>query len=85
MALQTFLSALYNLAAHPEYLEPLREEVDSVVHQNGWTKTAIDEMHMIDSFLKESHRFGGSNTCEFFCSQGFLLIAISGHAAESNA
>lgn len=58
----TFLSALYNLAAYPEYLEPLREEVDSVVHQNGWTKTAIDEMHMIDNFLKESHRFGSNST-----------------------
>jgi len=76
---------LYNLAAHPEHLELLREEVDYEVHQYGWTKTAIDEMHMIDSFLKESHRLGGSSTCEFFCSQGFpsdLLTVISGHVAE---
>ncbi|KAL4076615.1 cytochrome P450 [Scleroderma yunnanense] len=58
----SFVPVLYNLAAHPEYLQPLREEVNSVVHQDGWTKAAIDKMHMIDSFLKESHRLGGTNS-----------------------
>ncbi|KAL4071903.1 cytochrome P450 [Scleroderma citrinum] len=52
----SFVPVLYNLAAHPEYLKPLREEVDSIVHQDGWTKIAIDKMHMVDSFLKENHR-----------------------------
>ncbi|KAI6014537.1 hypothetical protein PISMIDRAFT_6834 [Pisolithus microcarpus 441] len=50
---------VYDLAAHPEYLVPLREEVDAVVRQDGWTKVAIDKMYKIDSFLKESYRFDG--------------------------
>ncbi|KAL4076614.1 cytochrome P450 [Scleroderma yunnanense] len=55
-SIHSFVPVLYNLAAHPEYLKPLREEVDSIVHQDGWTKIAIDKMHMVDSFLKENHR-----------------------------
>ncbi|KAI6111835.1 cytochrome P450 [Pisolithus croceorrhizus] len=51
--------AVYDLAAHPEYLVPLREEVDAVVRQDGWTKAAIDKMYKVDSFLKESYRFDG--------------------------
>ncbi|KAI6126998.1 cytochrome P450 [Pisolithus sp. B1] len=55
----TLMSAVYNLAAHPEYLVPLREEVDAVVRQGGLTKAAIDKMYKMDSFLKESYRFVG--------------------------
>ncbi|KAI6014535.1 cytochrome P450 [Pisolithus microcarpus] len=55
----TLMNAVCNLAAHPEYLVPLREEVDTVVHQDGWTKAAIDRMYKIDSFLKESYRLDG--------------------------
>ncbi|KAI6165103.1 cytochrome P450 [Pisolithus thermaeus] len=55
----TLMSAVYNLAAHPEYFLPLREEVDAVVRQDGWTKAAIDKMYKIDSFLKESYRLDG--------------------------
>ena len=49
--------ALFDLAAHPEYLKPLREEVEIVTKQDGWSKFAVDQMHKLDSFLKESQRF----------------------------
>lgn len=65
---QSFLWPLYNLAVHPEYLKPLREEIESVVHQDGWTKSAINKMNMVDSFLKESHRLGDSSTRQSFYS-----------------
>jgi hypothetical protein len=47
---------LYRLLSHPEYIEPLRQEVEAVVAQEGWTKTAMDKMHKIDSFLRETQR-----------------------------
>jgi len=50
---------LYRLLANPEYLEPLREEVDAVIREEGWTKAGIDKMHKIDSFLKETQRVDG--------------------------
>jgi len=48
--------ALFDLAANPEYLKPLRDEVDEVTKRDGWSKSAVDQMHKLDSFLKESQR-----------------------------
>jgi cytochrome P450 len=50
---------LYRLLANPEYIEPLREEVEAVVAQEGWTKAGMDKMHKIDSFLRETQRMDG--------------------------
>ena len=54
---QAVTHALFDLAANPEYLIPLREEVEEVTKREGWSKSAIDQMHKLDSFLKESQRF----------------------------
>nr|VWO98890.1 Uncharacterized protein [Ganoderma boninense] len=50
---------LYDLAANPEYMEPLREEVEAITATDGWTKAAMGKMRKLDSFLKESQRFNG--------------------------
>ncbi len=50
---------LYRLLAHPEYIEPLRREVDALISEEGWTKDGIDKMHKIDSFLRETQRLDG--------------------------
>ncbi|KAK0212142.1 cytochrome P450 [Desarmillaria ectypa] len=55
----TFTSALYALAAHPEYVEMLRTEVESVIKEEGKTKAAMSKMNQLDSFLKESQRLYG--------------------------
>ena len=55
-SLQSFTQALYELAARPEYLAPLREEVENVVERYGWTKMALVHMNKLDSFFKESQR-----------------------------
>jgi Cytochrome P450 len=54
---------LYRLLENPEYIEPLREEVDAVIAEEGWTKAGIDKMHKIDSFLRETQRLGGIGAC----------------------
>jgi hypothetical protein len=56
--------AILNLAAHPEHVAPLREEVTEVVNQHGWTKAALSKMRKVDSFLKESARFEGISASE---------------------
>ncbi|CCM00875.1 uncharacterized protein FIBRA_02921 [Fibroporia radiculosa] len=55
----TMAHALYDLAAHPEYIKPLREEIESAIKQEGWTKAAMGKMWKVDSFLKESSRVHG--------------------------
>lgn len=58
----TFVYALYRLAAHPEYAEILRSEVESVTEEYGWTSQAIRNMRKVDSFLRESQRLDGLGT-----------------------
>ncbi|KAK7686505.1 hypothetical protein QCA50_010103 [Cerrena zonata] len=53
--------ALYHLAANPEYVQPLREEVDSVIKEEGWTKAAMQKLKKVDSFMRESLRVNGIN------------------------
>ncbi|KAB2569232.1 Cytochrome P450 monooxygenase pyr3, partial [Lasiodiplodia theobromae] len=48
--------AILDICAHPEYVEPLREEIRSAVQEEGWKKTALYKMKLMDSFLKESQR-----------------------------
>ncbi|KAJ7191409.1 cytochrome P450 [Mycena pura] len=55
----TLTDALYDLAAHPAHIAPLREEVARAVAVEGWTKAALGRMHALDSFLRESQRLGG--------------------------
>jgi hypothetical protein len=50
---------LYRLLDNPEYLEPLREEVNSVIRDEGWTKAGMDKLYKIDSFLRETQRLDG--------------------------
>ncbi|KAF9231272.1 cytochrome P450 [Melanogaster broomeanus] len=54
-----FTQALYRLAANPQYIQPLREEVEPIVETEGWTKAALTKMHKIDSFLRETQRLEG--------------------------
>nr|BED42928.1 cytochrome P450 monooxygenase [Trametes versicolor] len=49
------------LADHPQYIEPIRDEIEEVVSRNGWTKAALGKMWKLDSLLKESQRRQGFN------------------------
>ncbi|THH27901.1 hypothetical protein EUX98_g6286 [Antrodiella citrinella] len=51
--------AVYHVAAHPEFADVMRKEVQQAISKYGWTKEATDNMPHIDSFLRESHRFNG--------------------------
>ncbi|KAI0059971.1 cytochrome P450 [Artomyces pyxidatus] len=56
---KTFIYALYDLAANPQYVQPLREEVEAALEADGWTKAGLDRMQKVDSFLRESQRVHG--------------------------
>jgi len=53
---QAFTQALFTLASRPEYIQPIREEVEAVIAAEGWSKVAMTRMRKLDSFLKESAR-----------------------------
>ncbi|KAI6042744.1 cytochrome P450, partial [Pisolithus marmoratus] len=58
-SIYVFTQALYNLAAYPQYVGLLREEVEAVIQQYGWTKEAMALMWKVDSFLAETLRLQG--------------------------
>ncbi|CAG1989494.1 unnamed protein product [Fusarium graminearum] len=41
---------------HPEYIEPLRQEAVQLLHEEGWKKTTLFKMKLLDSAIKESQR-----------------------------
>ena len=61
--MQTVVNVLYRLLSNPEYIEPLRHDVESAVAKEGWTKAAMDKMHKIDSFLRETQRLDDLDNC----------------------
>ena len=75
---QSLTFALYRLAANPEWIVPMREEVQSVVKAEGWSKIGMQKMHHIDSFLKECQRCDGlgTRTSTFFALSQNTLILI---------
>jgi cytochrome P450 len=70
----SFAHALYDLAVMPQYLQPLHDEVEAVVSEEGWTKSAMSKLYKVDSFLKESLRFNHlAGSAQIFFS--FLCLA----------
>ncbi|KAI0389232.1 cytochrome P450 monooxygenase [Xylariaceae sp. FL0594] len=58
--------ALYDLCAHPQYFEPLREEIIAVLREDGgWKKTTLNKMRKMDSFMKESQRMNPPSLLAF--------------------
>lgn len=55
----SFTHVLFHLAANPEYAAPMREEIQRVADQEGWSKAAFGNMHKLDSFVRESLRVNG--------------------------
>ncbi|KIW99590.1 uncharacterized protein Z518_11329 [Rhinocladiella mackenziei CBS 650.93] len=71
---------IFDIAAHPEILDPLREEMVAAL-AGGFTKSALYNMKLLDSVLKESQRLSPSSYApctrkidkEFKLSDGTVL------------
>ncbi|THG96485.1 hypothetical protein EW026_g5347 [Hermanssonia centrifuga] len=55
----SFAHSILTLAANPQWIQPMREEAEEVVSQDGWSKVSMQKMRRIDSFLKEVQRMIG--------------------------
>ncbi|KAI0964930.1 cytochrome P450 [Xylaria arbuscula] len=47
---------ILELLAHPELIQPLRDEVVEVLRIHGWTKLGLYNLKLMDSILKETQR-----------------------------
>ncbi|KAF8967500.1 cytochrome P450 [Flammula alnicola] len=77
--------ALFEVSTRPEYIQPLREEVEAAIGEGGWTKDSISKLHKMDSFFREIHRcydlnilhLGRRAVKDFVFSDGTLIPAGS--------
>lgn len=82
--MQGFTHALFHLAENPEYAQPMREEVEAIVREEGWTKASMGKMRKIDSFLRESQRFNGLGASEGIPSNKLILTTDTLFTATMN-
>lgn len=59
---ETTSKCIYQLCDNPEIVQPLREEMIQVLREDGWSKTSLYKMKLLDSFLKEVQRINGLAT-----------------------
>ncbi|KIL65470.1 hypothetical protein M378DRAFT_24043 [Amanita muscaria Koide BX008] len=57
----SFTSVLYELATRPEYIQPLRDEVEAVMKEEGWSQGSVRRLWKVDSFIKECLRVSTVN------------------------
>jgi hypothetical protein len=65
---------LFDLAARPEYIKPLRDEIDEIIAEEGYDitgdgamklkKSSIPRLKKLDSFMKESQRLAPAGLCK---------------------
>lgn len=47
---------MYELCQHPDLIQPLRDEIATVLGEEGWKRTSLYKMKLMDSVIKESQR-----------------------------
>ncbi|KAM0253743.1 hypothetical protein ACHAP5_000321 [Fusarium lateritium] len=50
------METLFSLCQHPELFKPLREEIVTVLSEEGLKKTSLNNLKLMDSVIKESQR-----------------------------
>lgn len=53
---ETITGCLFDICYYPQIVQPLREEIIQVLGQEGWARTALHKLKLMDSFMKESQR-----------------------------
>ena len=70
---QGFVYTLYDLCAHPEYIEPLRLEISEQLEGHD----SLQHMPLLDSFLKESSRMNPSDSSKSIYFEELLSQSVS--------
>jgi cytochrome P450 len=55
---------IFDLCSMPAYVEMLRKEITEVIGKSGWTLAAVNELKLLDSFMKESQRVNHPGLCK---------------------
>jgi hypothetical protein len=80
---QLTTNTIFNLAAYPEYVPILKEEIDTVLAESGgeFTLESMSKLKKLDSFMKEALRFNTPTTSKHF-QTSFFEIPDDFHCAD---
>lgn len=74
---------MYDLAAYPQYFQPLRDEIAAVIAEDGeLKKTSLLKMKLMDSVMKESQRTHPISMSKSYILQS-LVIQLTYHLTAS--
>jgi hypothetical protein len=62
---EAICSALIDILAHREILQPLRDEINDVIGGRGFSPQTLHELRLMDSFLRENQRFHPTNASTY--------------------
>lgn len=65
---------IVDLARNSEIIQPLRDEIVSVLGAGGWQKTSFYNMKLLDSCIKESQRMAPAGTRKIFALSHFMFL-----------
>jgi hypothetical protein len=70
---------LYDLAAYQEHVEPLHEELQAVLSEDGgqFRKSTMSKLRKLDSFMKESQRVNPPGLSEYISFSQLYLCCCS--------
>jgi len=76
LTVQALTHCIFDIALHPQFIPAIREEInDALKQEGGWSKTAVDKMLKLESFIKESQRLHPHRivTCSRKAQQDFTF------------
>jgi hypothetical protein len=65
---------LFQVLAHAEYVDPLRNEIEDLVSKHGWVEKTLNGMVLLDSFIRETNRLYPAG-----CGKNKVLFAEQEH------
>lgn len=75
-------NVMYDLAAYPEYIQPLRDEIRAVIAEDGCLKkSSLLKLKLMDSVMKETQRIHPVSMSEFNPPQTPTRVQSSGPGA----
>ena len=72
---ETMTMCLLQLCDMPELIESLREDCRRVLDNSGWTKQALQDMRLLDSFMRECQRMRDLLASKAPCTSAHQLRA----------
>jgi hypothetical protein len=87
----SFIQAFYELIAHPEWVQPLRDEIEQAIQDEDaqaggkliWSKALVARFKKMDAFLKETFRLNPLGDSKFSFRTLCVIIALTNHLLRS--